>query len=183
VNYVWYLPDFRRLGFLRKFLGGWRISEITYFQSGSAFDITQTTDCQMLGIGGNRPDLVGEFRLLDPRPIRTFTLPNGATVTGHFGFDPSVFQIVNPTDWTQARNGNLERNAFSGYWSKSWNVAFAKEIAIHESAKAEFRLETTNLFNHTNFSAPSASAEGSTFGLVRSSGAPRNIQFRFGIEF
>lgn len=183
VNYVWYLPHPRWSGILGKIFEGWRISGITRFQSGTPMNIYQSLDCQMLGIGGNRPDLVGEFRLLDPRPIRTFTLPNGATVTGHFGFDPSVFQIVDPADWTEARNGNLPRNYFSGYWSKSWDVAFAKEITIHESARAEFRLETRNLFNHVNFSSPSATVDYSSFGLVRYTGEPRNLQFRFGIEF
>jgi hypothetical protein len=51
-----------------------------------------------------------------------------------------------------------------------------KNFPIRETLKFQFRFETFALFNHTNFSNPSATFGTSSFGNITGASGNRNIQ-------
>jgi hypothetical protein len=47
----------------------------------------------------------------------------------------------------------------------------------------QFRSEFFNFLNHTNFGAPTADITSASFGTIRSTYAPRQIQFALKLMF
>jgi hypothetical protein len=92
-SYVWLLPLPKLSGIAGKLLAGWQVAGVTSFRSGLPLNIIQSVDPTGLGVANNRPDIVGAFVKLDPRPVRTFVLPNGtmregisSSIRRHFGY-------------------------------------------------------------------------------------------------
>ncbi len=58
----------------------------------------------------------------------------------------------------------------------NWNVALFKAFQVKEKARFEFRAETFNTFNHTQFSGPSTSVTAANFGQITGTFNPRTFQ-------
>ena len=62
---------------------------------------------------------------------------------------------------------------------ENWDLSAVKTTKVTEKINAEFRMEFFNLFNHPQFSAPSAQMNGrNTFGSITSTNG--NSQPRLG---
>jgi hypothetical protein len=82
--------------------------------------------------------------------------------------------------------GTLGRNVVSGFPFYQTNLIVVKHFpirAINESAKVSFRGEFYNLFNQTNFSAPTTDFSSAAFGQVGSTLDPRYIQLALKLSF
>ena len=159
-------------------LSGWQMSGIVELRSGLPLDIYQFQDSTLTGgdpSGHGVPDLVGPFARIDPRKALSI-MTNGAYETGHFFFDPSAFRVVSITDYTQARAGNLPRNAFDGPGFHTWSVSLGKTCRITDSQRVMVRADIRNLFNHANFGSPVLQADSPFFGQVLSAAPGRTIQ-------
>ncbi len=81
--------------------------------------------------------------------------------------------------------GNLGRNALRGpnFWQ--WDLGVNKNFCIpaREGMALQFRSEFFNLLNHTNFTAAAADITSAAFGTIRSTYAPRQIQFALKLLF
>jgi hypothetical protein len=119
-----------------------------------------------------------------------------------FTLNPAAFATPAPGTF-----GNLPRNALRGPNFRQFDLVLAKKFRFTETMNIEFRTEIFNIFNMTNFAAPSAtlsnvvgtlqpgqpytqSLAGSTFGQLRSTvertvglGTNRQIQFAFRFNF
>ena len=62
--------------------------------------------------------------------------------------------------------GNVGRGFMNGpgYWNADFSVQKATKIT--EGTRVQVRLETFNLFNHTNFANPTSDVASGTFGRV-----------------
>ena len=71
----------------------------------------------------------------------------------------------------------------SGPWSRlrTWDISLAKDIKVHEDIRFQFRAETFNIFNHTNFLTVNTTRTSTQFGQVTAFRDPRLIQF--GLKF
>jgi hypothetical protein len=57
-------------------------------------------------------------------------------------------------------------------------------LAFREGMNLQFRAESFNLFNHTNFGAPNGQITSPVFGLIQSTMVPgRQIQFGLKLVF
>jgi len=175
VDYVYELPFFsKQEGFIRKTLGGWQLSGITSFASGSPLTVTTTgTDPGALGFLGTsaavgRPDAVRD--------------PNGLSSlrTRFQYFDTGAFQLV-PAGVT--RPGNSPRGVVLGPGYQKWDVTLSKRFRITENFNMQFRAEAYNVFNHTNFLGLSTVFGSTTFGQVTSTRDPRLIQFALKLNY
>ena len=120
--------------------------------------------------------------------------------------NPAAFATPQPGTF-----GNLPRNALRGPNFRQIDLILNKRIRLTESTNIEFRTEVFNIFNFTNFAAPSSTlnnalgvgtnllqpgqpftqaAAGSTFGLLRQTiertvglGTNRQIQFALRLNF
>ena len=58
----------------------------------------------------------------------------------------------------------------------NWNMALFKAFQFNERARFEFRAETFNTFNHTQFTNPSTGVTNTDFGQINGTNAPRILQ-------
>lgn len=161
-SYVYQLPFFRgsQNAFLRSALGGWELSGITMFESGSPITITLNYD--NTGLGG----LGASAR---PNQISAVTYPQ--TVGQWF----STSSFADPAPLTF---GTAARNSVYGPGRDNWNMALFKAFALpfREGSQFQFRLETYNTFNHTQFNGINTTLGNSGFGAVNSTFDPRTLQ-------
>ena len=74
--------------------------------------------------------------------------------------------------------GTLGHNALRGPGNDNWNLSLFKSFVFSESrgSRFELRLESFNVWNHTEFSNVSTNLGASNFGQVTSAADPRIIQ-------
>jgi Carboxypeptidase regulatory-like domain len=148
-------------------LGGWQVSGIYRYQSGSPLTITGNT-----AIGTRRADYLGG----DPYvPSSGRTNANGAIVW----LDPSQFTAAPET-----RLGNSRKGQFTGPSYQVFDLSFRKifRVPTHDM-RVTFQADLFNAFNRTNFSNPAATITSNNFGQITSVGPPRNIQLGLRVDF
>ena len=85
--------------------------------------------------------------------------------------------------------GNLGRNTFVGPKYFDMDMSLFKNFKITERVNFQFRVETFNLLNHTNFALPGANGAGHNritdpaFGTAGTVFNPRQMQFGAKISF
>ncbi|KAA6458754.1 hypothetical protein DYQ86_19620 [Acidobacteria bacterium AB60] len=152
----------------RAVLGGWEISGVTTAQSGTPRQIYYN-GADTLGLGGgtvNRPNLAGSTKG-----------PKSQTAW----FKTSAFSA--PTaPWAGGSNngfGSAGKDAVVGPGLFNWNLALFKSFNVsrREGTRLEFRVETFNTFNHTQFQNLDTNMQSKTFGQATSTYDPRVLQF------
>lgn len=163
LSYIYDLPLFRSASRpIRTILGGWQLSGITSYQTGTPFTVTLPGD--NAGVGGTfyRPDLV-----------RNPNLPSGERRRERF-FDPTAF--VRPP---VGAFGNAGRNIVYGDGLRNWDISLLKNfygILGKESTNLQFRLELFNAFNTTQFNGYLTSFGAVGFGSANSARDARSMQ-------
>lgn len=168
VNYDYHLPFFLNNGaLLRTTLGGWELSGVTVAQAGSPLLVTYSPDT--LGLGGgtsNRPDEVGSTK--GPKTQKQWL--NAAA-------------YANPlAPWDGGTNegfGTAGKDSVVGPGLFNWNIALFKSFNLTrgEGPRFEFRVESFNTFNHTEFQNVDNGFTDGNFGQVTSTYDPRELQF------
>jgi len=171
-SYVYNLPFFRRSE-LHNILGGWQISGITIAQTGLPFSVVNNTFGDSAGVAngtgtGSRPDLVSGQ---DPHNTSGFT---------------NRLQFYNPNAYTTPTGltfGNVGRNTLNLPGRLNFNFGMFKRFSIKERAGFEFRAESFNVFNHTQFNSinNSFSVGSTSFLQLNGTHDPRRLQL--GLRF
>jgi hypothetical protein len=193
VSYAYDLPIFQHAtGITRAALGGWEVSGVSIFQSGTPFSIYDSSAGTAFLGQGSTP-LLGAS--LAPGATVASGLSSGSlksrVANGYLNaaaFTPAA--LVDPTDCATDPNfcttgfGDLGRNLYHGPFQQNWDVSFLKHFKIGERQDVRFAADFFNIWNHTNFANPTvtdvetASAPNSPFGkIVQTVGNPRLIQF------
>jgi hypothetical protein len=165
-SFMYQIPFFRNSANRaeKALLGGWELSGIYTLESGNPFSIGGGPD--LLGYGGgtsNRADVVA--------PI---TYPK----TRFQWFSTGSFKQPAPLQW-----GTAARNDVVGPGRNTWNMAMFKAFQFHERARFEFRAETFNTFNHTQFVNPSSGVTNTDFGQISNTFNPRTLQLGLKLLF
>lgn len=160
ISYVYDLPFFRNADSraVKALLGGWTISGVTLFQTGTPLNVNAGND--NLGFGG---DTTNHANLVSP-----ITYPK----TFKQWFSTSSFAQPAPLTW-----GNAPRNAIKGPGRQNWNLSLYKTFRFTETAGLEFRADSFNTLNHTQFTGVDTGLFSGTFGQVNATAAPRTFQF------
>jgi hypothetical protein len=145
----------------------WQTNGIVTLRGGLPFNVTTGTDTANTSSSGTyRPNLV-----------HTATADCGR---GHMTgcIDASAFTVADlyPIVATNFAYGNAGRNLVRGPASQDVTFSISKNFPITERVRFQFRFETFGLFNHTNFSNPSATINTSSFGNITGASGNRNIQ-------
>jgi hypothetical protein len=158
LSYVYPLPFWREPNtWYRKVWGGWQLSGITTIETGMPVNITIQGDVAGTGVGGQRPNVVG-----DP-------LLNAHTVSRWF--NPAAFAV--PAAGTF---GNLGRDAIVGPGANNWDFSAQKYFAFTERVKLQYRAEMFNAPNHVSFWSMATTVGASNFGQVTGAMDPRTFQ-------
>lgn len=162
LSFVYDLPIFRGVGnrFEKSILGGWELAGLWTIQSGFPLQITLggAEGSNGLAIGTNRPNFNGQITYVD-----------SATQW----FTTSGFSLPTAGDW-----GTLTKGAIRGPGRDNWNMSLFKSFLLSEArnTRFEFRFETFNTFNHTQFNGINTTFTGGGFGAPNSAWDPRELQ-------
>jgi hypothetical protein len=193
LNYVYDLPFFKNSGaWLKNSLGGWQVSGIMTFMSGTPLNIGCGLSGLESGVGGGvKCNTVGE--------------QSGKSIVEHGVYGPTV-QWFNVDAFTQPTLDQLYadnqpgmfgfggRNTVIGPGRNNWDLSLFKNISIKEKAQVQFRFETFNTWNHTQWRDVNTGCSDTVgpgevcgtagrFGQVTSAWTPRIIQFGLKLTF
>jgi hypothetical protein len=148
-------------------INNWEFGPLLHIQSGGAFSVTQGSDEQLTGNGGDRANRVPGV------PLYLHT-PHLVVTAGTKGF-----QYLNPAAFALNTNlgtfGNTGRNAYRGLPTYQFDAQVSRIFPIHDSLSLVLRLEGFNVLNHPNFNNPSASnPSSSSFGYITGSTSTGN---------
>jgi hypothetical protein len=165
-------------GAMEAALGGWQFNTNIRILSGTPFDVTYRDSSLDRDTGPNRPDLTG-----DPDGPQTQDEWFNAAPIGSSG---SAFGRP-----ARGTFGNLGRHELRGPGFWQVDASFFKNIWLGENRRLEVRIESVNIFNHTNLGNPNGEVgvpgnDNPDAGRITgTSGAytPRNFQFGFRFIF
>ena len=144
-------------------IGGWQLNGIYTWQRG--FPITiQASDLGGLNdaVGTNRADLVGD--------------PDVSNQTINHWFNTAAF--AQPAAGSFGTSG---RNILRGPGVNNLDLAAFKNFELGTGTRVQFRLESFNTFNHTQFNGVSTNLTSTNFGVVTSARPGRINQL--GLKF
>jgi hypothetical protein len=186
VNYVYTLPTLQNHNsFVKHTLGGWELTGITRFWSGTPFSVLAPgADPGTLDGGGYGTKVRADY-------IGGNVYP--AQKTWQQWFNPYAF--ARPLDGTLGTTG---RNILRGPGINNWDISLFKNFNVTERVKFQLRGETFNTFNHTQLGGgtndglnnnnqifpggpgqtvtPGSSGTVGTAGQITTSRDPRTIQ-------
>ncbi len=162
-------------GAAKAILGGWTLTGIHSFQSGTPITFTMGDDVALDGTGGSQHAELQPGVTVDD--ITIDHSDRSAMIARFFNTDAFV-----PTnDVPRGVYGNAGRSLISGPAFFNSDFSILKDFTFHEEARLQFRAEFFNAFNQVNFSNPTASVASSSFGRIR--GAQPGRQIQFGLKF
>jgi Carboxypeptidase regulatory-like domain/TonB-dependent Receptor Plug Domain len=172
-NYIYELPFFLHSSNVweRTLIGGWQVSGVTVAESGVPINVNYGTDT--VGLGGgttNRPNLISHVGYPKKQLAWFNTSAFAAPLAPWAGGAGQGF-------------GSAGKDAVVGPGLFNWNIALFKEFLLtsHEGPRFQFRAESYNTFNHTEFNNVSTGFTSGNFGQVTSTYDPRVLQF--GLKF
>jgi hypothetical protein len=172
-TFLYELPIHKGRGIASTLFGDIQLSGILSMQSGFPFTVNVSGDTAGIGAG------TGGI-LIRPNYVygQTVELAGSARSTERF-FNTAAF-LAPPT----AAFGNLGRNTVMGPSLTNLDMVVAKNIAIKEAMKLQFRAEFFNIFNHSNYNIVGRIInDPATFGRVLSQLDPRQLQFGVKLAF
>lgn len=165
-SYIYELPFFTGVSGARSYvLRGWKLSGITTIQTGHPFTVEDTADPSLDSAVGDRTDLIRDPNL--PADRRT----------PERWFDTTAFKRFTPPAF-----GNAGRNILFTDGIVNFDIGLAKDFALGEQRRLEFRWEVFNAFNHPNFGVPVNDFNSPNFGRVLRTSTPER-QMQFALKF
>ena len=168
-------------------LGGWRTSWTVILQAGAYFTPAFSgSDPSNTGIVGGKPDRVPGVPLY----------PGDQSIAQWF--NPAAFAIPgcllsNPlcsSPATVGRFGTAGNYILEGPPIRNLDFALEKDFVIRERYRLQFNVNMANALNHPSFTAPNATINAATAGIVSgtttallSEPASRNIDFILRVQF
>lgn len=148
-------------------IAGWQLNGIATFQSGFPMNIT-AADVGGLNdtFGTNRADIVGELH------------PGG--------FQKSKDKYFNTAAFRQPAAGflgNAGRNILRAPGINNWDTGLLKRFQFSERVRSEFRFESFNAWNHTQWGVPVRNVADPNFGRILSARPARINQLGLKILF
>lgn len=141
-----------------RILGGWRLQGIFNYRSGLPFTPTISRDVANIGVGGQRPMVIGSCGLANP--------------TLNDWFNQAAFAV--PAAYTY---GNAGANICRADHAADLDLSVSKAFAVTENTRLQLRVEAFNLPNTPYFSAPSGVVDTSSGAKITgTSNNPRQIQ-------
>ena len=177
VNFDYDLPILQHSkGVAHSLLGGWTVSGVALMQSGNPISVNAGTNT--LGLSGSttdHADLVGKITY--PHTAQQWFNPAGA--------------FAQPAPLTF---GNAPKNIVKGPGRDNWNLSLFKDFHFTEATGIQFKAESFNTWNHTQFTGVNnsvlngtpgtgANAYNSTAGAVNAAADPRVFQLGAKVYF
>lgn len=189
VSYRYDLPFFSAAsGLKRTALGGWSVSGITIFQSGTPFSVLDSA------AGSAYLATFLSFAVLGADLAPGRSVSSGTTsgdiqkrLDGYLDINNfSKAQPADPAGCAADPNacttafGTLGRNIYRGPFQQNWDFSLIKNFRLTERQTLRFTTDFFNLWNRANFASPASNdlENAGAFSKITSTvGTPRLIQF------
>ena len=178
LNYVYTIPSFHHgHGFLNQALGGWELSGIPTFYTGTPFTVTTSSvDPAGLGLLGSsasssRPDMICDPRANQPAAY------GAKTGTGVAPWFNTACFVATPQG--AVRPGNAGRGVVRGPGFFGWDASILKNFNLYKEnrIKLQLRGEAFNVLNWVNPAGfASTNITSTSFGEINSFRAARRVQ-------
>ncbi len=183
ISYIYDLPFFKEQhGMEGRLLGGWEISGITSFISGSSIQVNQNEDpwatnlpstdsfgnpiqVSNNGIGLVQQNGPGYWTSQSTRVNQSGKVH--LTKKAGQWFDPSTFSKAGSLAWGNEKNGSM-----LGPGEQRWDMAAIKNVKIAHDVKFQLRGEFFNAFNHESFGGPTGTSSSDGVGINIDAGTP-----------
>ena len=173
-NYIYKLPIFNKAsGLTHSVLGGWELSGTFITETGVPFAAGLSNVPDPIALGGgytNRDDVVSKVKY-NKKVDNWFSSPNT---------DGGANPLAAPTaGWAGGSNlgfGNGRRDTFVGPGRVNFSTSLYKSFAFGERAHFEFRAESFNTFNHSEFNSIDTGASDGNYGKSTSTWDPRVLE-------
>ena len=188
-NYQYELPIFRDQSKLTgKLLGGWQISGISQFQTGTACGVASGNDYAGVGQDGSF-NCGGQLWIKngDPSIVHNIALNGGGKADPAYWFnttDSSGASLFTQPGKNTFNNVAGSRNLLHQPGFQNWNLGLFKKFAIGEKMGFQFRAQAFNAFNHPNWGGANFNPTSAQFGQITGkTGDVRNMQFSLRFYF
>ena len=179
INTIYQLPFYKDTSrWSGKLLGGWQLSAVVQFQTGTPFSVQTGDDFGGVGTGSGNGQGQGSRWIIAGSPSQTAQFANQdingnaeqkfwyafVSSTGALakaGATPNVTPPAAGTFTTQ-----LSRNEFYNPGFQNWNGAIFKDFHVTEKQYLTFRAEGFNFLNHPNWSGANTDPTSKQFGQV-----------------
>jgi hypothetical protein len=153
-------------------LGGWQVNGIATFAQGQF---------QTLALGSDWV-LVGSFSKSIPNRIGDQFA--GRSTPDHY-LNPAAFDFPKDAQGNRIRVvGNAGRNTIQQPGLNNWDMGLFKNFRINERFNTQFRWETFNTWNHTQFGSASLNTSSAAFGTITGTRVgPRRMQLGLKLLF
>ncbi len=138
------------------FIGGWSVSGITVYRSGTPFSVNFSVPSSIIGWWGGRADAVAGA------DVYAGQQSGHDIVSGVQWFNPTAFAPPAPWQW-----GDSQRNSVFGPGFWNYDIGVQKTFTITERQRLQFRCDGLDAFNHFNLGNPNA-----TIADMRDGGLP-----------
>ncbi|MBI1789092.1 MAG: TonB-dependent receptor [Acidobacteria bacterium] len=180
-SFVWDLPAAGASAAAKAVTGNWKLSGILAFQAGRPFGIGASPQ-PVPGGGRGFVDLLGSGS-----PVLDTSRSKGEKIAAYFDNSrcgTARCRFANPDP---GQYGTLGRNAMLGPGFSNIDISLVKGFALPflgERGLGQFRFESFNLFNRTNFGNPNTGITNVNFGrLTGTDGDPRILQLALKFAF
>jgi len=173
-NYIYKLPIFAKSsGLLHSTLGGWEVAGTAIYETGVPFASSFGGVPDPIALGGgytNRANIVSKIKY-NHKADNWFSTPktDGSS-------DPQ--QAPTP-GWQGGPNlgfGDGKRDTFVGPSRVNFSTSLYKSFAVTERAHFEFRAESFNTFNHTEFNSIDVGNNDGNYGKATATWDPRVLE-------
>jgi len=137
-------------------LGGWQTSGILTFSQGQFQTLNLGSDWILVGsFSRSIPNVIGD-------PFAGRTLPDRY-------WNPAAFDFPRDAQGNRIRVvGNAGRNTYQQPGINNWDTSLFKNFRVTEKVNTQFRWETFNTLNHTQFGNANVNTQSPTFGAITS---------------
>ncbi len=178
-SYTWALPLASLFHKSNRLTEEWSLSGTTRFATGFPVTLFDNSDNSLLGTLGNGAN---NYLLDTPQSLPGHLKINTNGRNGRPAFNTSLFPEEN-----LGQLGNAKRRVFYGPGINNFDMALQKSLRFAEAKSLDFRLESFNTFNHTQFYGPAAVdgqvEDTQNFGKIVSAAAPRLVQLAAKFSF
>ncbi len=165
----------------RTVVGGWQLSAVYIYQSGTPFSVATTTDYAGVNLTGQNQYWVQN----SPVQITDQYSQSGTGTDPNFYFQPK--SSSGSAVWTAPPNGTfnkqLVRDAYYGPGSWNLNSALYKNFKIHEKIGFQLRWEQYDTLNHPNWNGPNTTPTSASFGKITGKSGNRDQQLALRFSF
>lgn len=186
INFVWEMPFFNSSDTnkaLRAIAGGWQLSGVNQFQTGTPFTIGNGDDYLGIGSANGKPwNLAGAPQYTGQFSNRTAA---GNFEDGNFFFQRTLNGGPLATRPANGTLPNQNRNSiqFNGPGFQNWNLVLFKAFRITERQALTFRAEGFNWINHPNWGGVATNPADANFGKVTTKSTERSMQLSLRYNF